>query len=145
MSKRKTKQLPDKLSDLLDLAVTDSEECSRMKSYRLNMELWHQPNGKCSVCMAGSVMARTLGAGRRTYAEPRSFGDENAPKLLAINDLRNGYVANAYFRLHSELPPTDSRLDVASSLIFDNVSERTGRAPWRIYRKAARILREGGL
>lgn len=58
-------KLPDKLSDLLELAVNDAMSLENSNNYVLNMLDWHSPyvettGTKCNVCMAGAVMACTL-------------------------------------------------------------------------------------
>ena len=54
-------QLPDKLSDCLELALGDLEKCERSKRYRIDMIEWHNPVAEtCYVCLAGSVIARAL-------------------------------------------------------------------------------------
>lgn len=58
------KKLPRKLSTLLLLAVEDALACQRQRSkYVLDMTSYHDPmGGKCHVCLAGAVMARSLRA-----------------------------------------------------------------------------------
>lgn len=54
--------LPDKLSDCLELALADLAKVERHKSkYVVNMGRWHEhDDGKCSVCLAGSLLAKTM-------------------------------------------------------------------------------------
>ena len=55
------KQLPDKASDLIDLALDDLEKCEKDPRYKIDMKEWHTLYGQtCLVCLAGSVMAQTL-------------------------------------------------------------------------------------
>jgi len=57
------KELQDfKLSQWIRLALSDLVKCETDSRYKINMSVWHTPNSHCSVCMAGSVMAKTLGA-----------------------------------------------------------------------------------
>ena len=145
------KTLPEKDSDLLDLAVTDAIRASKKPGYRLNMGVWADrdkltrgPNkGKtvCHVCMAGAVMTQTLGD-RPTAHTPQlnpfnghTFGD----KLRRINEMRTGC-----FRWALQGTPQRAALDAARALVGEHYNDDTGRAPWRIYRKAAAILRGGG-
>ena len=54
------KQPPEKLSDLIILAMQDYDIIKADPRYQIDMGEWHRPNGKCRVCLAGSVMANTL-------------------------------------------------------------------------------------
>lgn len=55
--------LPNTLSGLLELAVQDAQKCEALPElYRLDMGQWHTPEaGVCVICMAGAVIAQTLG------------------------------------------------------------------------------------
>ena len=69
MAKQKTQRLKPrlkslrrfrKLSDLMEVAIKDLRLVERQKkTYRIWMGDWHEPksDGKCAVCLAGSVMA----------------------------------------------------------------------------------------
>lgn len=57
--------LPDKLSDLLELALGDLEKVEAMPEvYEVDMSDWHLPQrdefggrcGRCTVCLAGAVI-----------------------------------------------------------------------------------------
>lgn len=109
MSKTKKKvvkkiaaRLPNKLSDLIDLAVDDLSAVEKMKRYAVNMSDWHVPTNetisdKCEVCFAGSVMARTCGLSPDVdgynYMNSRGLRFEN--KMLALDSVRRGYVETA--------------------------------------------------
>lgn len=99
MKTKKIKSLPDKPSKLIRVALRDLEKCERSRSYKIEMGDWHRPNGKCAVCLAGAVMAKTLKADRREYAGPATWyhrGDHDTfNKLRAINYLRIGAVVDA--------------------------------------------------
>ena len=129
------KRLPNRLSDLIDLAVKDSEKANAMKSRILNMEVFHTPlNGKCSMCMAGAVMDRTLGANPKKELVPEHFDGPTRVALINIDRARQGIPPVGVYEVHPAL-----------RMIKDKVSTRTGRAPWAVYRKAAKMLREDGL
>jgi hypothetical protein len=55
--------LPDKPSDLLQLALDDLELCEKDRNYTIDMSEWHTPSQdeseKCAVCIAGAVIAKT--------------------------------------------------------------------------------------
>ena len=87
----KTDTLPDKLSDLLELALDDLETTEKDPRYMIDMGEWHTPtNGKCMVCLAGAVMAQTIGV-PLSYPIPVT----NNPKFLALNQVRTGHVGFA--------------------------------------------------
>lgn len=101
--------LPDKLSDLITVAIRDLIKCMKQKDkYDINMDYWHVPNAngytsKCSVCLAGSVMAQTLGADITKNMDPDDFGVSSLEeKLLALNDVRLGDISAALYCMHQE-------------------------------------------
>src|SRR6187431_2046651 len=99
--------LPNKLSDLLELAVRDAQACEADPRYRLDMSAWHVPDGvgPCRVCMAGAVMAQTIHLAPSERAtlfmgvSQAPAVDESARQLLAINDMRTGDFDDACDRL----------------------------------------------
>lgn len=153
-----TTTLPNKLSDLLELAVHDVQKCeAEPKRFVLDMGKWHSPkeDGVCALCMAGAVMAQTMAVPDKEYGVWSKVQAE--PKLVAINEMRvadfedaadtvglgalsdeqlvalecaDGIVRNA-------LPDEDEAEDGEESANF--------HAPWETYLKAAAILREAGL
>lgn len=55
------------------------------------MGCWHEPyDDGCVVCLAGSVMAQTLGVPVTEYAIPCSI--ENSKQLRALNAFRNAHL-----------------------------------------------------
>lgn len=144
-----TPGLPGKLSELLDLSVTDCEAVEKLPNYELDMGTWHQilytgDEAMCCVCMAGAVMDQTLGEKTYTRAtlEPEHFSYEVSNKLHAINCMRTGRFEDAAYLVHRsiKLPP-----ELVTEL-KQYVPERHGRVhwPWGFYREAARLLREAG-
>lgn len=90
--------LPNKLSDLLVIALADLKACEEDDNYTIYMRDWHKPNdiGQCEVCMAGAVMAKTLGTAKDVRHEPfQDLFTPNRPKLMAINDVRLGCIGSA--------------------------------------------------
>lgn len=84
------KVLPDKKSELLRLAVRNLEEVESMPDvYKVNMDAWHYPrldfDDKCHVCVAGSVIARTLGAKPDQVRLPYHFDPDDAIDLRELN------------------------------------------------------------
>ena len=145
------KPLPDKASDLLDLAVTDAIRASKRKGFRLDMLDWvvsrklesGSNRGKrvCTVCMAGAVMTQTMGLRPEKDDEifPSDTGEER--KLAQINHMRLGDMYDVFA---STLDQARAK-EQAGALIRQHMNHATGRAPWRVYRKAAQILREADL
>lgn len=94
-----TKTLPNKPSDLAELALRDMRKAIRSPRYHISMGEWHVPNETCAVCAAGSIMAFTLNARREDRLEPHAFPAPTARKLNAIDDLRMGDVSEAFTTL----------------------------------------------
>lgn len=93
MTKAKPVKLPDKPSALIRLALRDLEKCERSPKYKVEMAYWHDPNGKCKVCLAGSVMAKSLGVGPNQQLHPQDLEDADTQrKLFALNAFRVGGI-----------------------------------------------------
>lgn len=107
-------KLPNKLSDCLELAIKDLTAVERMKkAYTVFMDDYHEPEtvytngvyeptGKCSVCFAGAVMARTLGTSPKVGMSPSNFSTHNRDRLLALDNLRCGQIDAAFSDLLGE-------------------------------------------
>jgi len=65
--------LPDKLSDIILIALEDLRKVERSKKYKVYMGVWHSPNGVCSVCFAGAVMSQCEGANSKNVVKPLQF------------------------------------------------------------------------
>lgn len=94
--------LPDKLSDLILVALDDLEKVENDPRYDINMGWWHRPgvyNQKCLVCLAGSVMAKSLGTSPERTRYPNDFDDKTEAKLDALNWARVGDVDYALHHL----------------------------------------------
>jgi len=91
-------KLPDKMSELIRVAIVDLEKVENLpEKYKVNMDIWHATLDQdefCSVCLAGSVMAQTLGAKSTDNIRPY-YSHLNVKKLIALNALRAGYVDSA--------------------------------------------------
>lgn len=95
MSKKAPTKLPDKPSALIRLALKDLEKCERSRKYKINMSVWHEPNGKCSVCMAGAIMAQRLNCDPGKELAPWQdglFDADTRGKLDAVDWFRMGCV-----------------------------------------------------
>lgn len=87
------KRLPKKLSDRILVALTDLETCEADPRYTIHMGRFHVPNvitGACSVCLAGSVMAKTLGAAPELYLVPGNFAAHLKNQLRELDTVRCG-------------------------------------------------------
>ena len=90
-------KLPNKPSDLIDLAMFDLEQIEKDRRYRVEMSKWHESTvigGEeiCEVCLAGSVMANSLGAIHGREACPQDYDEETAMALDALDCFRLGNV-----------------------------------------------------
>lgn len=108
--------LPDKPSELIRLAIADLEKCEKDDRYEIDMYAWHQPDrdtGVCLVCLAGSVIASTLGGDRKTRLYPADYIDFSHPadidfsdsnKLSALNNFRAGYWREGLSVIRADTP-----------------------------------------
>ena len=162
--------LPNKLSDLLELAVRDARACEADPRYLLDMGKWHVPkgNGVCQVCMAGAVIAKTIQLSPDTAAE--LFSDESAGRvpvvyseylpLTAINDMRTGEFRDAWSKVvggESMSAAQEDALDECREVIeselpeFDDEGDDfyedapNARVSWSTYLECVGILRQAGL
>ena len=98
-------RLPDKLSDLIDLAVKDGRRLDR-EMYLPNYQHWHFPaeDDRCRVCLAGAVIAETLGANPHQRWYIRDSDGNIRKKLRALNAVRQGYLSEALRIMSPETP-----------------------------------------
>ena len=109
-----TKVLPDKPSALIRLALEDMAKCEEDPDYEVEMSCFHLPNQdcvpdnpatmqikpvkRCLVCLAGSVMAQTLGAADTEWLHPADFRDKDGfhptteNRLQALDAFRVGVL-----------------------------------------------------
>lgn len=98
--KTKPQTLPNKPSALILLALHDLAKVERQKTkFVVDMSSWvERLNGKCAVCLAGSVMVSTLGVplpeGR--YDEIVPMETQVRRKLYALNYFRCGEMLEAF-------------------------------------------------
>ena len=96
-------KLPEKLSDLLQVALEDLRKAEASDQYAVNMRDWHLPFRRvCSVCLAGSVMAFSLDADITKNLAPVDFDDHTSRRLSALDSLRRGAVDDAACQLWIE-------------------------------------------
>lgn len=143
-----SEKLPNKLSALLRIAVEDAQAIEKTRGYVLAMDTWHLAAGgrrKCAVCMAGSVMAKHLGASRKDSLHPCDF-PEYESLLLAINEMRVGSFHQAALCLGFDPRKKNAApLNAARAVVYKTYDSRLDRAPWSTYLEAADILEKAGL
>ncbi len=154
------KRLPKKLSSLLELAVNDAQAVLRRKNFSFNGGHWYtkeKASGRCQVCLGGAILARS-GAELSEYDGTCEAGpgasdlpSDVTSKLWSINEMRIGDFSTAYAELSSNEPSEKAyhALQSASGIVQDsfryNQGLLGGRAEWKAYRKAIKILRGAGL
>jgi hypothetical protein len=103
------------LHEVLRLALEDFEAVSRDARYEINLNSWHAPaahrlksaqDNHCEVCLAGSVIARSLGAPIEYWLNPDDYTEDIEQRLMALDNLRSGNVLGAVNRLHGASPAT---------------------------------------
>lgn len=107
-------KLPKKLSDLIVVAIKDLKAVEKSKTYEVNMSQWHTayerpkvgtPATKCSVCFAGSVMAKSMKLNPETQInDPDYFSAHNRQRLYALDTLRSGDVEKALDQIGDSMP-----------------------------------------
>ena len=103
MTKKERFKETNKLSVLLSLALDDLELVEKDSNYKINMNTWHtKPEGKkCEVCLAGSVLAKTLNIPRVEFdwLEDWTGATEIMYKLRALDYIRRGDLIPALLEL----------------------------------------------
>ena len=99
-------KLPNKPSKLLKLALKDLKAVEADGRYMVDMEVYHTQlsEGVCSVCLAGAVMAFSLGAHREEGLSPRCFPGKLEYKLEALDHFRAGSILGGLRALDIEIP-----------------------------------------
>ncbi len=98
----KTIKLPEKPSELIRLALHDLKLTEKDPRYQVDMGSWHQRNsmsGKCEVCFAGAVLAKSIKL--KPYVDYRviDFDEVNGSKLAALDAFRKGLIEYALHEL----------------------------------------------
>jgi len=93
-----TVTLPDKPSELIRLAVEDFTKCeAACDKFEIDMaEYCHTVDGKCHVCLAGAVMAQTLGCNGTFEGRGEVWRDKDLNrKMEFLNCIRLGFIGHA--------------------------------------------------
>lgn len=98
-------ELPNKPSELIELALSDMNKCIADDRYKINFNHYHIPNRIlnqfndviikepiCSVCFAGSVMAKSMNTQPDTYMHVYRLTKDQAKKLYALDLFRQGLI-----------------------------------------------------
>ena len=135
-----TDTLPDTLSDLLTVALDDLAKVEADPRYAVAMKDWHRPysTGRCNVCLAGAVMAKSLGC-PIARIDPYELGQQIKTKLHVLNSLRQGFVGYACEEL------SESFERVPEQLRFVEVPEYAHPDFVPTLRALAASLKEAGL
>ena len=81
---KKEIKLPDKPSDLIELALRDFDSCRTDRGYVIDMDFLHyydESESKCHVNFAGSLMAKTLKANPRGKFGYKDFTGDQGKKI----------------------------------------------------------------
>ena len=97
-----TQQVPDRLSQLIRMAIQDGRKVLNQDDLTPEFSVWHEWQSvekKCAVCLAGAVIANTLGANPTTNVRPTELPEEWRRALWALDYIRTGdyNTAIAYF------------------------------------------------
>lgn len=91
----KTNSLPKIPSQLIRVALRDLELIEQDDKYEIEMAVCHVPHqGKCNVCLAGAVMAKTLNSNPNEHLSPYDF--EETSELRALYLFRIGNIFEAF-------------------------------------------------
>lgn len=150
MTKTKAKKnkpaarLPSKPSALIRVALADLAKCELSSKYEIRMGTWHEPDIDCTlpceVCLAGSVIAKSLNADPARHIRPEDFPGSVCQKLNALDEFRKGDIVSGLAEMYIA-SPYGLALDV-------DVSEYDSEGPGpfkRDMRKMADLLERFGL
>lgn len=95
------RRLPNKLSKLIEVALDDLDKCEQDPKYKVDMDAWHLPNSHCSVCFAGTVMAKSLNTDRSYDVDgyDEKFTDSQWDKFMALDQARCGFWVSAIWEI----------------------------------------------
>jgi hypothetical protein len=162
------KKLPNKLSALLRLAVSDAQKCEADPRYELDMGRWHEPitwegnDGKdrCAVCMAGAILAQTFELLPSEEASPdgimgidgeldTTFDMHTQQTLVLVDSMRRGNlyheIRNGYvWGVTADHLPALREFDKVINFYFHDNGDDC-RVEWSTYLKGADLLEAAGL
>lgn len=122
------RSLPGRPSELIRVGLRDLRAVEADPQYRVNMWAWHQMDEQretCQVCMAGAVLAKTLG--RRPTQDlgtPDELGPDTAAKMHALDLFRTGDLVGGLCTLGTEnLDIDDETAEEAHEEFHDGVED----------------------
>lgn len=132
--------LPDKPSALIRLALDDLEKVEKDGRYRVDMTQWHggwrpERDIPCRVCLAGAVMAKTLGTNLRASIVPRDSHD--GYKLRSLNDFREGRIEDGlhwFYALSGDCP-----VELAQGQAYRTLARYDHDAPGKFHADMTRL------
>ena len=142
-----------KLWQLLELALSDFEKVKKDPKYIIDMDRWHSPDdksGKCAVCLAGAVMAKSLGVKRSEYKTPFNEDipdlerDDLENKLTAIDSFRVSYYGDMFIRFYGE-PKYEANYTKYKKIIKALGSECNYNHTSKAIRSKIKILKEANV
>lgn len=110
-------ELPARLWQFAEHALADLEAVEQDPRYEVEMGVWHSPahhnNGKCVVCFAGAVMAKTYQVPPTWDLSPSEMACNSQERraLCALDALRQGHIDDAVENYHMHLMEVDSLTD----------------------------------
>lgn len=133
----------DKLWKIWRIALTDLRLAEQDKNCKIDMETWFKrasPRAKrCVVCMAGSVLRRRGDIAGLSYYHPND-DEKLGPKLLAINNLRYGFIKYALEEINCGLPNEDT-IDYFAMTDYDEDKKQF----WKDSRQLLKHLKENNI
>lgn len=116
-------KLPDKLSDLIDLAVTDLEVIEKNPRYKVDMSRFHTGGDPCLVCFAGAIMANTFGVSCKEQAHPWEFPEHTENRLYTLNYIRD-YRINDAIKFFHGTPCDKSYMENLNSILYNESAKQ---------------------
>ena len=99
------KELPNNLIDLIQIAIDDMRKVKADNRYRICMSVWHEEyKGKCEVCMAGAILAKTFKTPINRTINRYHYGENNAIKFGIIDSIRYGDFGWSFVELDWRIP-----------------------------------------
>ncbi len=95
-------RISKKPSRAISQALDDLRKVERSSKYEVDMDIWHGGRDlddefgdrKCTVCLAGAVMAKTLKKPMDQDVVPENFNKEVRKQLIGLNQFRIGLVTS---------------------------------------------------
>ena len=153
---RLTNKLPDKPSDLIDVALKDLAKAERSKKFEINMAHWCTPTDSsgdvCAVCLGGSVLVGTVGLdavdGANWWSDQLTTKHDRN-RIIGLDILRSGRIVGFVDRVYDN-KISIKRYNQANGVRYENEHKHCeyNEDPdqfKRWCRKVARDLREVGM